>query len=72
VPTPTADEIAAAVAEDVADGVASATTDGQSATAMDPEKRLDIADRLQARAITGSGWGATRSARAIFRGTHPE
>lgn len=76
-PDTTPDEIAAAAAQAAAEGVASATVEGRSATAIDPLKQLDVADRIQARqALTGtnsnggprSGWGATRPARAIGPG----
>jgi hypothetical protein len=72
--TPTAAEIAAAAATAAAEGVASATGDGESATAMDPLKQLDVADRLAAREIAGatnphggarSGWGMLRPARVV-------
>ena len=69
-PTPT--EIADAAAVTAADGVASATTDGNSATAMDPLKQLEVADKLAARALgesanpnggKRSGWAGLRPAR---------
>jgi hypothetical protein len=72
--TPTAQEIADAAATAAAEGVASASGDGESATAMDPEKQLDIADRLAAREIAAgtnrnggavSGWAMLRPARVI-------
>jgi hypothetical protein len=71
---PTADEIAEAAATTAADGVQSAMADGQSATAIDPLKQLDVADRIAKReALTGnnpqggprSGWGLLRPARVV-------
>ncbi len=44
----TPDEIREAVADDVETGIESATADGVTVNAMDPEKRLNAADRLAA------------------------
>lgn len=72
--TPTAQEIIDAAAQNAADGVASAQADGQSATAMDPVKQLQAADRIAAREMAAtssanggprSGWSMCRNARAI-------
>jgi hypothetical protein len=72
--TPTAQEILDAAAQNAADGVQSAQADGQSATAMDPIKQLQAADRIAAqKSASGtnanggpkSGWGMCRNARAI-------
>lgn len=72
--TPTAQEIIDAAAQNAADGVQSAQADGQSATAMDPLKQIEAADKIAARALlagTGtnggakSGWRGLRAARAV-------
>lgn len=54
---PTTDEIQDAVAEDVAAGVAQFSTGDTSVTAMDPMKRLDIADRIKRNAASSNGIG---------------
>lgn len=43
----TADDIKEAVASDMVDGVQSFSDGTNSVTAMDPQKRLDVADRLK-------------------------
>jgi hypothetical protein len=45
-PTPDADDIADKAANVANDGIASMTSDGQSATSLDPEKLLNVSDRL--------------------------
>jgi hypothetical protein len=71
---PTSAEIATAAATTAADGVQSATADGQSATAIDPLKQLDVADRIAAReSLAGanpqggsrSGWRTLRPAQVV-------
>jgi hypothetical protein len=67
-PTPTPDEIADAAAQAAADGVASATVDGRSATAIDPLKQLELADRLKARqaaATSNSPWKYLRPSQVV-------
>lgn len=43
----TADDIVDAVASDVVDGVQAFSDGTNSVTAMDPQKRLDVADRIR-------------------------
>lgn len=45
-----ADDIAEKAAEVAASGISNATVDGTSVTAQDPEKLLNVADRLESRA----------------------
>lgn len=59
-------EIADAVAEDVAQGVQSSAVDNRSATAMDPVKRLDVADRLAERASLPGNRSAFNRVRAAI------
>jgi hypothetical protein len=54
---PTFDDIADSVAEDVAAGVAQFSTGDTSVSAMDPMKRLDIADRIKRNAAAANGVG---------------
>jgi methylmalonyl-CoA mutase cobalamin-binding subunit len=67
-------EIVDAAETTAVEGVLSSSVDGRSATAMDPLKMLDVADRLQSRELLAgtnanggsrSGWGMMRPARAI-------
>lgn len=66
---PTADEIAEAAATAAQEGVQSATVDGNSATAIDPLKQLDVADRIAARtaaaANNGCGWSGLAKSRVV-------
>jgi hypothetical protein len=74
VPVPTPDEIRDSVSTDAEAGVSSFTSGDQTTTAMDPEKRLKVADKLAAAdALAGSnayggpvsGWNRTRAARFV-------
>lgn len=57
-PTPTPDEIRKQVLADVATGISNFSDGTHNATVMDPEKRLDLADRLRSdRASTSKGFG---------------
>ena len=66
---PTPDEIADAAALAAEEGVQSASVDGNSATALDPMKMLDVADRIAARtaaaASGGCGWSGLAKSRVI-------
>jgi len=66
-PTPTSEEIEAAIAEDAEAGIQSATSDGQSATAMSADDRITLADRkaAQENVTAGNAWGAIGRARAM-------
>jgi hypothetical protein len=74
VPVPTADELYDAAAIVAEEGVQSATVDGRSATAMDPLKQIEVADRIQSRELIAgtntnggpkTGWGFLRPAKVI-------
>lgn len=76
-PTPTPDEIRAAAAQNAAEGIASAEVDGRTATALDPLKQIEAAQKLESQQLltgaTGrrpaSGW-AGRGARAELPGAN--
>jgi hypothetical protein len=54
---PSTDDIRDAVAIDAADGIASVTIGDTSVTALDPMKRLDIADRIKRNAASSNAIG---------------
>jgi len=77
VPVPTPDEIRDSVSTDAEAGVSSFTSGDQTTTAMDPEKRLKVADKLAAtQAVAGtnpnggakSPWNRLRPARYVAPG----
>lgn len=76
-PVPTPDEIRDSVSTDAEAGVSSFTSGDQTTTAMDPEKRLKVADKLAAAQATAgtnanggrrSGWGRVVTGRVVSPG----
>lgn len=67
---PTSDDIADAAAEVAEIGVQSATTGDQTTTAMDPEKLLRVADKVEQRAAM-AGDNGRGGARSGWRGLRP-
>ncbi len=66
-PTPTSEEIEAAIATDAEAGIQSATSDGQSATRMSADDQIKLADRAAAREVISGGdaWGVVGRRRAM-------
>lgn len=56
-----ADDIEEQVAADVEAGVQSFSDGTNSVTAMDPQKRLDVVDRLRRQDATGQDWFGLRT-----------
>lgn len=74
--TPDSDDIADAAATRAARGVASVDADGQKTVSLDPEKMLDVADRIEKRAAVKAGGNAWlrgfRKARIVPPGAGPQ
>jgi hypothetical protein len=70
------DDIAEAAATRAALGVSSVDADGQKTTGLDPEKMLDVADRLERREAVkagGNSWlRGFRKARIVPPGAGPQ
>lgn len=64
-----ADDVREAAATNATSSVDSMTSDGQSATARDPLKQLDVADRLAANTAGAKGHLGLRFSKIIPGGT---